>query len=168
MTQVTEAPARTPAQITERTLRGDHWRRAPAATALLSIWVACATARVPDFRYLILLYSPCVRRRVRAETGRPQALAARGAAGHPVRGGIAAVRGFRLSRHSRRRTAGGLRHLSGHPARCRTRAGAPWLNGRHAQPARGAPGPLTPAGLHIMPAAGGAVSDLRFPNQIPS
>jgi hypothetical protein len=76
--------------------------------------------------------------------------------------------GFRLSCHSRRRTAGGLRHLSGHPARCRTRAGAPWLNGRHAQPARGAPGPLTPAGLHIMPAAGGAVSDLRFPNQIPS
>jgi hypothetical protein len=137
MTQVTEAPARTPAQITERTPRGDPWRRAPAATTLLSIWVACATVRVPAFRYLILLNSPCISGGC---VPGPGGLGHRLPAVPPVIPhavvSLPFALDFRLSCHSRRRTAGGLRHLSGHPARCRTRAAAPWLNGRHAQPAR--------------------------------
>ncbi|HZC41369.1 MAG TPA: hypothetical protein VE343_11895 [Streptosporangiaceae bacterium] len=69
MTQVTAAPARTRAQIAERTLRKDPWWRAPAVTAtLLTIWVAYATARVfmghwyyvPQYHYLTPFYSPCI------------------------------------------------------------------------------------------------------------
>src|SRR5258708_3090551 len=44
MTQATEAPARTRAQVTERTLRRDPWWRAQAGTAPPGTWVACATA----------------------------------------------------------------------------------------------------------------------------
>ncbi|MDR0342562.1 MAG: hypothetical protein LBI49_05480 [Nocardiopsaceae bacterium] len=69
MTQVTAAPARTRAQIAERTLRKDPWWRVPAVTAtLLTIWVAYATVRVfmghwyyvPQYHYLTPFYSPCI------------------------------------------------------------------------------------------------------------
>ncbi|HXO24877.1 MAG TPA: hypothetical protein VN870_09860 [Streptosporangiaceae bacterium] len=69
MTQVSQAPARTRAQIPDRTLRRDNWRRAPIITAtLLTIWVAYATVRVfmghwywvPQYHYLTPFYSPCV------------------------------------------------------------------------------------------------------------
>ena len=47
MTQVIEAPARTRAQIPERTLRKDPWwRRPPSSLTLLTIWVSYATVRV--------------------------------------------------------------------------------------------------------------------------
>jgi hypothetical protein len=173
MTQVTEAPARTRAQITERTLRGHPWWRAPVVTALLCIWVAYAAVRVltghwyyvPAFHYPTPFYSPCV-------SG--GCVPGPGGLGHwlpavpPVIPyalvSLPFALGFRLSCHSRWRTAGGLRHLSGHPARYRARAKAPWLNGRRTQPARTAPGTLMPAGLYIKLAAGLAVSDLRFLN----
>jgi hypothetical protein len=69
MTQLSEAPTRTRAQIPERTLREDPWWRKPAVTAvLLSIWVIYATVRVftghwywvPQYHYLTPFYSPCV------------------------------------------------------------------------------------------------------------
>jgi hypothetical protein len=69
MTQVSEPPVRTRAQIAEGTLRKDRWRRAPAITAvLLSIWVGYATVRVftghwywvEQYHYLTPFYSPCV------------------------------------------------------------------------------------------------------------
>ena len=69
MTQVSNAPARTRAQIAERTLRKDRWWQAPAVVVvLLTIWVAYATARVftghwyfvPQYHYLTPFYSPCV------------------------------------------------------------------------------------------------------------
>jgi hypothetical protein len=69
MTQATEAPARTRAQIADRTLRTDPWWKAPRITAtLLTIWVAYATVRVltghwyfvPQYHYLTPFYSPCV------------------------------------------------------------------------------------------------------------
>src|SRR5258706_12646320 len=61
MTQGLVAMAKTRAQISERTLRKDNWRRAPAVTAvLLTIWVAYATTHVfighwywvPKYHYL--------------------------------------------------------------------------------------------------------------------
>jgi hypothetical protein len=69
MTQATEAPARTRAQIPDRTLRKDNWWRAPAITAtLLTLWVTYATVHVflghwyfvPQYHYLTPFYSPCV------------------------------------------------------------------------------------------------------------
>jgi hypothetical protein len=69
MTQLSDAPARTRAQIGERTLRKDNWWQAPAVAAtLLTIWVAYATVRVftghwyyvPQYHYLTPFYSPCV------------------------------------------------------------------------------------------------------------
>jgi hypothetical protein len=69
MTQVSEPPVRTRAQIAEGTLRKDRWRQAPAVTAvLLSIWVGYATVRVltghwywvEQYHYLTPFYSPCV------------------------------------------------------------------------------------------------------------
>jgi hypothetical protein len=69
MTQVTAAPARTRAQISERTLRKDPWWKQPRLVAtLLTIWVAYATVRVltghwyfvPKYHYLTPFYSPCV------------------------------------------------------------------------------------------------------------
>ena len=69
MTQVSQAPARTRAQVPERTLRKDNWRRAPIITAtLLTIWVTYATVHVflgnwyfvPQYHYLTPFYSPCV------------------------------------------------------------------------------------------------------------
>ena len=69
MTQVSDAPARTRAQIAERTLRKDRWWQAPAVVVtLLTIWVAYATARVftghwyfaSGYNYLTPFYSPCV------------------------------------------------------------------------------------------------------------
>jgi hypothetical protein len=69
MTQVSDAPARTRAQIAERTLRKDRWWQAPAVVVtLLTIWVAYATARVftghwyfvEQYHYLTPFYSPCV------------------------------------------------------------------------------------------------------------
>jgi len=69
MTQTTQAPASSRAQITARTLRKDQWKRAPRITAvLLTIWVAYATVRVlmghwywvPQYHYLTPFYSPCV------------------------------------------------------------------------------------------------------------
>jgi hypothetical protein len=69
MTQISEAPARTRAQIGERTLRRDRWWQAPAiVVTLLTIWVAYATVRVftghwyfvPQYHYLTPFYSPCV------------------------------------------------------------------------------------------------------------
>jgi hypothetical protein len=69
MTQVSEAPARTRAQIAEKTFRQDPWWRQPAIVAtLLTIWVLYATVRVfmghyywvPRYHYLTPFYSPCV------------------------------------------------------------------------------------------------------------
>jgi hypothetical protein len=69
MTQTSAAPAKTRAQISERTLRKDPWWRAPRITAtLLTIWVAYATVHVflgkwywvPAYHYLTPFYSPCV------------------------------------------------------------------------------------------------------------
>ena len=69
MTQISEAPARTRAQIAERTLRKDRWWQAPGVVVtLLTIWVAYATVRVltghwyyvPQYHYLTPFYSPCV------------------------------------------------------------------------------------------------------------
>jgi hypothetical protein len=68
-TEVTAAPARTRAAISEPTLRKDPWWRAPAVTAtLLSIWVIYATVHifvgrwywVPQYHYLTPFYSPCI------------------------------------------------------------------------------------------------------------
>ena len=69
MTQLSDAPARTRAQIAEPTLRKDSWWRKPIITAvLLAIWVLYATVRVftghwyfvPQYHYLTPFYSPCV------------------------------------------------------------------------------------------------------------
>ena len=69
MTQVSQGPAKTRAQIPERTLRKDNWWRAPIITAtLLTIWVTYATVHVfigkwyfvPQYHYLTPFYSPCV------------------------------------------------------------------------------------------------------------
>ena len=69
MTQLSDTPARTRAQISEGTLRKDQWRRKPIITAvLLTIWVLYATVRVftghwyfvPQYHYLTPFYSPCV------------------------------------------------------------------------------------------------------------
>ena len=47
MTQASVAPAKTRAQISEKTLRKDPWWRSPAITAvLLTIWVTYATVHV--------------------------------------------------------------------------------------------------------------------------
>jgi hypothetical protein len=69
MTQLSEAPARTRAQIGERTLRKDPWwNRGRVVASLLTIWVLYATVRVfmghwywvPQYHYLTPFYSPCV------------------------------------------------------------------------------------------------------------
>jgi len=69
MTTGSAAPAKTRAQISERTLRKDDWKRSPRITAvLLTIWVAYATVHVfignwywvPKYHYLTPFYSPCV------------------------------------------------------------------------------------------------------------
>ena len=69
MTQAPEAPARTRAQISERTFRTDPWWKTPRVVAAgLTIWVAYATVRVftghwyyvPQYHYLTPFYSPCV------------------------------------------------------------------------------------------------------------
>lgn len=53
MTQATQAPARTRAQISERTLGTDPWWKAPRITAsLLTIWVAYATSGAPRRAFL--------------------------------------------------------------------------------------------------------------------
>ena len=47
MTQISDAPGRTRAQIAERTLRKDPWyNRGRVVATLLTIWVAYATVRV--------------------------------------------------------------------------------------------------------------------------
>jgi hypothetical protein len=69
MSQASVAPAKTRAQISDRTLRKDPWWRAPRITAtLLTIWVAYATVHVflgkwywvPQYHYLTPFYSPCI------------------------------------------------------------------------------------------------------------
>jgi hypothetical protein len=69
MTQITDAPVKTRAQISQKTLRTDPWWRSPAITAvLLAIWVTYATVHVfighyyyvPRYHYLTPFYSPCV------------------------------------------------------------------------------------------------------------
>jgi hypothetical protein len=69
MTQLTDAPAKTRAQISQKTLRTDSWWQSPALTAvLLAIWVTYATVHVfigkyyfvPRYHYLTPFYSPCV------------------------------------------------------------------------------------------------------------
>ena len=69
MTQLSDAPARTRAQIGERTLRKDPWwNRGRVVASLLTIWVLYATVRVfmghwywvPQYHYLTPFYSPCV------------------------------------------------------------------------------------------------------------
>ena len=69
MTQLSDAPARTRAQIAERTLRRDPWwNRGRVVASLLTIWVLYATVRVftghwyfvPQYHYLTPFYSPCV------------------------------------------------------------------------------------------------------------
>ncbi len=69
MTQISEAPARTRAQIAERTLRKDPWwNRGRVVATLLTLWVGYATVRVftghwyfiEKYHYLTPFYSPCV------------------------------------------------------------------------------------------------------------
>ena len=69
MTQAPVVPAKTRAQIPERTLRKDNWWREPRITAAaLTIWVAYACVHVflgrwywvPRYHYLTPFYSPCV------------------------------------------------------------------------------------------------------------
>jgi hypothetical protein len=70
MTQTTtDAPAKTRAQISQKTLRTDRWWENPALVAtLLTIWVTYATVHVfigkwyyvPQYHYLTPFYSPCV------------------------------------------------------------------------------------------------------------
>lgn len=69
MTQISDAPARTRAQVGERTLRKDPWwQRSVVVATLLTVWVAYATVRVftghwyyvPQYHYLTPFYSPCV------------------------------------------------------------------------------------------------------------
>jgi len=69
MTQAPEAPARTRAQISQRTLRTDSWWKTPRIYAtLLTIWVVYATVHVfmgkwyyvPQYHYLTPFYSPCI------------------------------------------------------------------------------------------------------------
>ena len=69
MTQVSDSPARTRAQIAEKTLRKDPWWRQPAiVSTLLTIWVLYATVRVfmghyywvDAYHYLTPFYSPCI------------------------------------------------------------------------------------------------------------
>ena len=69
MTHISEAPARTRAQIGERTLRKDPWwQRSIVVATLLTVWVAYATVRVftghwyfaSGYNYLTPFYSPCV------------------------------------------------------------------------------------------------------------
>jgi hypothetical protein len=69
MTQITDAPSKTRAQINQKTLRTDAWWRSPGITAvLLAIWVLYATVHVfigkyywvPRYHYLTPFYSPCV------------------------------------------------------------------------------------------------------------
>lgn len=64
-----EAPAKTRAQIKERTFRTDNWRSYPIFTlAFFTAWVVYATVRamwgsafyVPQYHYLTPFYSPCV------------------------------------------------------------------------------------------------------------
>jgi len=65
MTTGSVAPAKTRAQISERTLRKDDWKRSPRITAvLLAIWVIYATVHVfigswywvPRYHYLTPFY----------------------------------------------------------------------------------------------------------------
>jgi hypothetical protein len=69
MTQVSDAPVRTRAQIAEKTLRKDPWyNRGRVVATLLTIWIGYATVRVftghwyyvPQYHYLTPFYSPCV------------------------------------------------------------------------------------------------------------
>src|SRR5215469_5958729 len=69
MTQISDAPGRTRAQIAERTLRKDPWwQRSIVVATLLTLWVTYATVRVftghwyfvPQYHYLTPFYSPCV------------------------------------------------------------------------------------------------------------
>ncbi len=67
MTQVTQAPAKTRAQIAARTLRQDRWRRQPAITAaFLTIvvvyltWASLVNANYFWKPYISPLYSPCL------------------------------------------------------------------------------------------------------------
>ena len=101
MTQATVRPSRTRAQIADRTLRKDPWWRAPAITAtLLTIWVIYATVRVfmghwywvPKYHYLTPFYSPCVSGECAPGSSSLGQLDPRGAADHPVRVRVAAVR----------------------------------------------------------------------------
>src|SRR6201987_88206 len=68
MTQAPEAPARSRAQISERTYRTDPWWKTPRVVAAgLTIWLGYATVRVftghwyyvPQYHYLTPFYSPC-------------------------------------------------------------------------------------------------------------
>lgn len=64
-----EAPVKRRAQIAERTLRKDNWRKYPIfIVVLFTSWVTYATVRammgdyfyVPEYHYLTPFYSPCV------------------------------------------------------------------------------------------------------------
>ncbi|TDD81025.1 hypothetical protein E1293_19455 [Actinomadura darangshiensis] len=64
-----EAPAKSRAQIKERTLRKDNWRLYPLTTfVIFTAWVVYATVRafwgsafyVPEYHYLTPFYSPCL------------------------------------------------------------------------------------------------------------
>ncbi|GAB2812757.1 membrane protein [Actinocorallia aurea] len=64
-----EAPAKTRAQIKERTFRTDNWRQYPVLTfVFFTAWVIYATVRamwgsaffVPEYHYLTPFYSPCL------------------------------------------------------------------------------------------------------------
>ena len=103
MTQISEAPARTRAQIAERTLRKDPWwNRGRVVATLLTIWVAYATVRVftghwyyvPQYHYLTPFYSPCV-------------------SGECVPGSSASGTGFRRSRRSSLTRSSRCRSCSG-------------------------------------------------------
>lgn len=67
MTQVTQAPAKTRAQIESKTLRRDNWRRQPAINAIglgvVVVYLTWASLVNADYfwkPYISPLYSPCL------------------------------------------------------------------------------------------------------------
>src|SRR6266852_5256854 len=154
MTQAPGAPARTRAQISERTFRKDPWWRAPRITAtLLTIWVAYATVHV--------------------FTGHDLAQAFRGPDGNFGLGlgtlimgvNVVLLWAYTLSCHSCRHITGGrLRNFSRHPVRYWAWTKISWLNARHMQLAWVTLGTLMLTDLYILLVASGAFSDPRIFN----
>src|SRR5260370_684043 len=175
MTQVTDAPARTRAQIAERTLRKDRWWQAPAvAAALLTIWVAYATVRVftghwyfvEQYHYLTPFYSPCVNGECVPGSS---TLGTWISAIPPIIPyafvSLPILVWVRPSCHSCRHITGGrLKHFSKHPARYWAWTQISKLNAKHMQLAWTTLGTLMLTDLYVMLVAAHAFNDLRIFN----